>query len=294
LNLLPIDDSVYDQLPIIEEEQINENAIENNPLDPNEINYPLDSNEDEGGVQDGPVNDIDINEDNILESSIGGKPINKDEAVDIINVILQPIVLRYDNVDHINANIVQNVPPIIPINEPIPWPAPGEKAIDEYSTAYFFSLMNPYLFPFGTGDCTDKIRLYDVTLHDSAKHYQRYALYDPLLNYWRWPFAENHAFMHCIQDMDERRRIQSQASIFLEKNPSTANLSIEELRETARATNSHSSFVIDQRMQRYGANILGMFESTSINIITSNKQIQILHDKFKSINIVYSIFDFIA
>jgi hypothetical protein len=302
LNLLPIDASVFDQLPIIEEEQINENAIENNPLDPNEINNApnVNDDEDEGGVEDGPVNDIDIDEDNILETSIGGKPVNNDEAEDIIDVILQPIVPRYDNVNHIqpveyidanlvpnvppiirapvpiNANIVPNILPIVPepipmdeniirnvlpifaINEPIPWPAPGENAIDEFNTPYFFSLMNPYLLPFGTGDCTDKIRLYDVTLHESAKHYQRYALYDPILNYWRWPFAENHAFMHCIQDMDERRRIQSQASIFLEQNPSTANLTIEGLRETARAANSHSSFVIDQKMQRYGANILGM------------------------------------
>jgi hypothetical protein len=63
--------------------------------------------------------------------------------------------------------------------------------------------------------------------------------------------------MHCCQDMDVRRRIQGQASIFLEQNPSTANLLIEELREMARNFNGHSAFVIDQKMQRYGANILG-------------------------------------
>jgi hypothetical protein len=67
-----------------------------------------------------------------------------------------------------DANIIPNVHPILAINEPIPWPTPGENAIDEYNTPYFFSLMNPYLLPFGTGDCTDKIRLYDVTLHESA------------------------------------------------------------------------------------------------------------------------------
>jgi hypothetical protein len=262
---------VYDQLPVIDPEDRIENAIDDNPVDENGVNNipNVNDNDDEGGVEDGPVNDMDIDENNILETSVGVNPINNDEAQDIIDVILNPMPIdpRRDNVDArdpvevINANIIPDVPAIDPINEnaPVDWPAPGENAIDEYGTPYFFSMNNPVLFPFATGDCTDKIRLYDVTLHESAKHYQRYALYDPLVNYWRWPFAENHAFMHCIQDIDERRRIQSQASIFLEKNPSTANMSIEGLRETAREANSHSSFVIDQRMQRYGANILGMY-----------------------------------
>jgi hypothetical protein len=61
LNLLPIDDSVFDQLPIMEEEQINEIAVVNNPLNPNEINIDPNVNhhEEEGGVEDRPVNDID-------------------------------------------------------------------------------------------------------------------------------------------------------------------------------------------------------------------------------------------
>jgi hypothetical protein len=180
LNLLPIDDSVFDQLPIMEEEQINENAVENNPLNQNEININPNANhhEEEGGVEDGPVNEIDTDEDNILETSIGVNQVNNDEAEDIIDVILQPILPRSDNDDHLqpvdsidanvppivpapipmDPNVIPNLQPIDPINEPIPWPAPGENAIDEYNTPYFFSLMNPYLLPFGTGDCTDKIR----------------------------------------------------------------------------------------------------------------------------------------
>jgi hypothetical protein len=51
-------------MAIIEEEQINENAIENNPLDQNGINNApnVNDDEDEGGVEDGPVNYIDIDE----------------------------------------------------------------------------------------------------------------------------------------------------------------------------------------------------------------------------------------
>jgi hypothetical protein len=261
LNLLPENDSVFNQLPILEEDNnIEQNQVENN--------------DDEGGVEDGPINDIDLDEDNILESSVGVQEISNDEAQVIVDIILEPLIViprnqymdlieppneinQYqNNIDDIEIPII---PPIIPldVNIPLNWPEFGLNAIDEYNTTNFFSLMNPYLFPFGTGDCTDKIRLYDVSLHDSIKHYQRFSLYDDIKKQWYWPFAENHAFMHCCQDMDERRRIQSQCSIFLEKNPSTSNLLIEELREMARDNNSHSSFITDQRMQRYGANILG-------------------------------------
>jgi hypothetical protein len=269
LNLLPEDDSVFNQLPILEEEPElpGDNNIEQNRVE---------NNDDEGGVEDGPINDIDLDEDNILESSVGIQEISNDEAQDIVDIILEPVIVipRNENMDPIEApnainqrlnNIddieVPILPQIIPpdVNIPLNWPEFGLNAVDEYNTTNFFSLMNPYLFPFGTGDCTDKIRIYDVSLHDSIKHYQRFSLYDDIKKQWYWPFAENHAFMHCCQDMDERRRIQSQCSIFLEKNPSTSNLLIEELREMARDSNSHSSFVTDQRMQRYGANILGTY-----------------------------------
>jgi hypothetical protein len=57
--------------------------------------------------------------------------------------------------------------------------------------------------------------LINVSLHDAAQHYQRYARQNPITALWYWPFASNHRFMHYIQDMDERHRIQSQASIYL-------------------------------------------------------------------------------
>lgn len=279
LNLLPVDGSVFHQLPILEPDNhdVVENIPANNLNNDNQINNVENVNrnendsDDDGGVEDGPINDFDFNEDNILESSVGVQAISNDEAQAIVEMILDPpnidVRPRDDNMDILEPPIeIDNSPINLEANEapfdpniPINWPEAGKDAVDEYNTAYFLSNMNPFLLPFGTGDCTDKVRLYDVSFHDSIQHYQRFALQNPTTNEWYWPFAENHAFMHVCQDMDIRRRIQSQASIFLEQNPSTANLLIEELREMARNSNGHSAFVTDQKMQRYGANILGTF-----------------------------------
>jgi hypothetical protein len=143
--------------------------------------------DDEGGVADGPINDLDSEEDNILESSVGVQVISNDEAQAIVEMILVPPEPRNDNMDILEPLNEINIPPInleaieapFDPNVPINWPEAGKDAVDEYNTAYFFSNMNPYLLPFGTGDCTDKVRVYDVSLHDSVQHYQRFALQDP-------------------------------------------------------------------------------------------------------------------
>ena len=54
--------------------------------------------------------------------------------------------------------------------------------------------------------------------------------------------------------MDERHRIQSQASVYLQKNPSDAAITIGELRDMARNINDPSLFAANLRMQRYAAN----------------------------------------
>jgi hypothetical protein len=116
-----------------------------------------------------------------LESSVGVQLISNDEAQAIVEMILDHPEPRDNNMDILEPLNEINIPPInleaieapFDPNVRIDWPEARKDAVDEYNTAYFFSNMNPYLLPFGTSDCTDKVRVYDVSLHDSVQHYQR-------------------------------------------------------------------------------------------------------------------------
>lgn len=61
---------------------------------------------------------------------------------------------------------------------------------------------------------TDQIRNIAVSLHDASSHYLNYARINSV-GVLSYPFASDVRFYHYIQDMDERERIQSQASIYL-------------------------------------------------------------------------------
>ena len=63
--------------------------------------------------------------------------------------------------------------------------------------------------------------------------------------------------MHFLQDLDERRRIQSQTSIYLQQNPEHANLTIGNLREMTDSRDKTASFMLNRVMNRYGVNKLG-------------------------------------
>ena len=63
--------------------------------------------------------------------------------------------------------------------------------------------------------------------------------------------------------MDERRRIQSQASVYLQKNKVDANLTINDLQDMARNRNDSQSFALNLRMQTFAANILGKLSHIS-------------------------------
>ena len=225
LNLLPVNGSILNELLIHE---INNNATNN---DENNNNNNDDDSEDEEGIQNGPVNELQVDNNNILESGLGLPLPDRDEAETIIQNLINP-------------------------NAPIPWPTLGTECIDEYNTANILVCSFPCYFPFGVGDVTNKVRPIDVTFNEAIKHYNKYSFKDPNTDKFYYPLAENHRLMHLLQDMDERRRIQSQASVYLHKNQVDANLTINELQDMARNRNDSQSFALNLRMQTFAANIL--------------------------------------
>ena len=57
--------------------------------------------------------------------------------------------------------------------------------------------------------------------------------------------------------MDERHRIQSQCSIFMQNNPEEANMTIQDLRVKVQDRDNSQAYFLSNKMQRYGANIRG-------------------------------------
>lgn len=119
-------------------------------------------------------------------------------------------------------NLINNV--IVDVEIPLNWPTQEDQAIDEYSCTNLFAMSFPIEFPIGIGDCTSKIRQMDVFLNDSIKHYQYYSV---CIDGKRiWPLASLHRFMFYLHDVDERRRMQSQASIYIKQDIETSSMSI--------------------------------------------------------------------
>ena len=132
------------------------------------------------------------------------------------------------------------------------WPKISENPNCERVTPYLLSSSFPTLFPCSSGDVTcDAYRITTVSYCDAFRHYLRY--YDAHVK--EYSLAKNSRFLHYIQDFDERSRIQSQCSIYMQKNPSDTNMSVADLKEAMRKDGE--AFAISNRMSKYGANILG-------------------------------------
>ena len=228
LNALPLDNSVYENLHEVVVDNILNDAVHDNIHNADNV----ESDNDDDGIQDGPIdNELD---DGILHTGIA---------------------LEIQNINVANAIVADLLHPPLN-NDIIEWPQLNPLPLDEYNTPYLLTNAFPCLFPFGNGDVTDKIRNIHVTLNDACNHYLKYGKLntDAIMVH---PFASDMKFCHYIQDMDERHRIQSQASIYLQKNPLDANLTVGALQEIARGYDNVSAFATEMRMRRYAGNILG-------------------------------------
>lgn len=196
--------------------------------------HDISDDDDEAGVSGGPQdNDIDV-----LETGVPCEDFLTKSSVEV----LQQSFLRETSIHD-------------PTDGPtvIPWPERASDPIDERSYGMLLASSFPVLFPCGTGDVTYKgRRVHEVSFNEALKFYITY--YDE--NSKRYPFAECPRFMHFIQDMDERHRIQSQASVYMQKHPEDAQMTMAQLHDLAQS-NDAQAYMIAKKMQRFGANITG-------------------------------------
>ena len=141
----------------------------------------------------------------------------------------------------------------------------------------------PTLFPFGIGDVTcESNRGIKVSFNDGMKHYVRY--YDA--NREVYHFSGNHRFLHYIQDMDERHRIQGQAATYLRLNEADANMKV---RELVQLVNNPTRFAeyncFVKRLDRFTANING----SSSYMYNKKRDLLTLMEQEESANIWFTL-----
>ena len=232
LSQLPIDGSIFKEVtknkPFEKESKVTCDEHVDHEEDSNTCDFDDDNDEhvsnDDFGANSGPLNDmLDDDEDDVLYTSINGESSTNISEDDLIK------------------------------QEILNWPNRSDIPNDEYSMTYLLASSFPTLFPCGAGDVTCRLyRKNKVRLSDAIKHYVKY--YDPILK--SYPFASHARFLHYIQDMDERNRIQTQCSVYLKKTPCDSELTLKDLAEMCRRNDPNSSCLMN-RMSRYGENILG-------------------------------------
>ena len=150
-------------------------------------------------------------------------------------------------------------------SEPIAWPQ-FASTVSDFSDVGVLAKSFPTLFPYGKGDATCLDRLTKVTLDASGKHYLKYCVnkkqiqsilkerfqdsfienpslaasintfYNPDVecHEWMYPFLKNQRFVHFVQNMVERRRLFSQRSVWLKKQPKFSSLSEDDVNGSNR------------------------------------------------------------
>lgn len=181
-------------------------------------------------------------------------PVGSDDVDIVVTGIGEEECPQSTEVQHILDALVAEDQPQVDAENVILWPERGLNPIDERTGSHILACAFPTLFPCGTGDITYNInRRQEVTFNEAIKHYVKY--YDSERK--RYPFVENPRFMHYVQDKDERSRIQAQCSVYLQKNPEDAAMTIGDLRNDLHGYNNPTLYLITKKMQRFGANIMG-------------------------------------
>ena len=193
-----MDGSAYDDLRILEE-------------DSELVQDPLAAEVDMERENDNT--DTDDDNDDGEEDGMAAGPVQEENGEILDNVQYTGVGLPHQRTNEL-ANIRRDIEPRQPTV--VPWPEREEEPLDEYNTTYLLTRSFPCLFPFGAGDITNKIRHKSISYHDGAQHYLWYAVCTE--GVWSWPMAQNHRFIHYIQDVDERHRVQSQASVYMMQN----------------------------------------------------------------------------
>ena len=159
----------------------------------------------------------------------------------------------------------------------------GDRPVDDFNGVGLLAKSYPVLFPFGVGDVTCALdRRHDVTFSEAIKHYVK--LFDVRRGCYH--FAPHHRFLHHIQDIDERHRIQSQASVFVKQNASDADMSVRDMTSLVSSRDRATEFyTMIKRMERYASNING----SSSYMFTRKKELLALMEQEGSANVWFTL-----
>ena len=124
--------------------------------------------------------------------------------------------------------------------------------LPEHRTRYLASKCFPWLFPYGRADPFYNARPRDVSFADHIRHLMRYAD-DHNDGTFHYRFASDRLFRYWCLDMKMRQQVRQQCRVYLQQNPTTAGMTVEDVIESTR---ENVRSIIGQ-MTRYSANVSG-------------------------------------
>lgn len=103
---------------------------------------------------------------------------------------------------------------------------------------------------------TDKDSISKVLLTNSNEHLLINCMYDVESNVYVYPLAKYDRWMHWIQNISERHRVNGQRNIYLKKNPEDENLIEGALREILNNSGNELE-KLPSRIKKFNVNIAG-------------------------------------
>jgi Ulp1 family protease len=159
----------------------------------------------------------------------------------------------------------------------------GGTPVNDFSTSGFLAKCYPILFPFGVGDQTcSSGRVKTVRFSEAIKFYVKY--FDVERGVYH--FATNPRFLHHIQDMDERHRSQSQASVFIKNHPKFSKMTLLELKDVvANPLRKKELMELLKTLERYVANVNG----SAAGMFNKKRQLLALMEQEGTANIWFTL-----
>lgn len=194
------------------------------------------------------VEDENVNEDSEQEDvTMGHEPgPNVEDAPE--TVAMESFLPLSENSLLVDAEIDKKI-------DVLAYPELSTIPVNEFETHGLAGMCFPARFPRGSGDPTFlSNRINDVKLAEGFKHLIKLRVWSPSKEKFVYPFAEAR-FANWSENMIKRKRALSQAAFFLKRNPSTAALDLQDLKNIARDPQQRLSLV--NKLSVYGANLSG-------------------------------------
>lgn len=197
--LSQVETNTYNNINILLSPSIDLRILEDNAL--NNLPQDLSNIRNSGAADEGHNHSLNENVDDIETTTVINENVDiTRHEQDVISTLIHRPIVPVDNTVSI---------PNIDVNQ---------TPINEYDCCNLFAATYPSLFPFGIGDITNHNRVKEVTLIEMIHHLMWYAVFDPCINGYIYPFIHHPTCIAYMYDVYVRKLTMSKVSIFVSKS----------------------------------------------------------------------------